>query len=224
MIVWTMERTRVSFDVVVVDDGSNDNTRTLLDKLKKSYPSLTGLHHATNQGLGAAIKTGFEHVCSVGYRGDVLVTLDSDNSHPPATIAQLIQKIFEGNELVIASRYQLGARVEGVPVFRQILSLLARYLFQIRYPINGVKDYTCGFRAYRLELIQKAYQKFGSTFINKTGFEVMADILIRLRAFDPICSEVPLVLRYDLKIGDSKMKVLKTIRKTLRLVFAQSST
>lgn len=221
-IFWVLSRMGTSFEIVTVDDGSTDNTKTLLKDFKTTLPEITPIFHNVNQGLGAALKTGFEYVSSVSSKDDILISLDSDSSHPPATIVQLAQKIFEGNEIVIASRYQKGSRVRGVPFFRQALSLFARFLFQLRYPIKAVKDYTCGFRAYRMELIQKGYQRFGATFINKTGFEVMADILIKLRSFDPICAEVPLVLRYDQKIGDSKMKVYKTIKKTLQLVFRQS--
>ena len=86
------------------------------------------------------------------------------------------------------------------------------------FPVRGVKDYTCGYRAYRMELIQKAFSLYGENFINQNGFECMVDILIKLRKMEAIFREVPLVLRYDLKEGVSKMRVVKTISRSLMLI------
>ena len=98
------------------------------------------------------------------------------------------------------------------------MSLAASFLFRICFPVKGVKDYTCVFRAYRAGLIQKAFNTYGKEFINQDGFECMVDILIKLRKLEAIFREVPLVLRYDLKQGVSKMKVAKTIVRSLALI------
>jgi dolichol-phosphate mannosyltransferase len=55
-------------------------------------------------------------------------------------------------------------------------------------------------------------------FISERGFSCMVDILLKLRRLDPICTEVPMILRYDLKKGKSKMDVWKTVRDTLELI------
>src|SRR5262249_54712010 len=95
----------------------------------------------------------------------------------------------------------------------------ARFLFQITFPLSGVRDYTCGYRAYHGKLLKKAFQKYGNDFIERDGFEAMVDILLKLRRMGAIFCEVPLVLRYDEKRGASKMRVFRTIRRSLSLIF-----
>jgi dolichol-phosphate mannosyltransferase len=175
--------------------------------------------HEVNQGLGATIRDGLEIAVSRASPRDVIVAMDADNSHTPGLIRGMVRLIYEGNDVVIASRYRYGSYVRGVPFHRQLLSLGARLLFQVAFPIKGVRDYTCGYRAYRSEVLREAFSRFGPEFVSQTGFQCMVDILLKLRAMDVIFAEVPLILRYDLKGGASKMKVMRTILGTLKLLF-----
>ena len=70
--------------------------------------------------------------------------MDADNTHPPGLIDRMVQMIHEGCDVVIASRFQPGARVVGVPIERHFLSIGARALFTILFPTRGVRDYTSG--------------------------------------------------------------------------------
>jgi dolichol-phosphate mannosyltransferase len=85
------------------------------------------------------------------------------------------------------------------------------------FPIRGVRDYTCGYRAYRADAL-RAVDKFGDALISETGFSCMADLLLKLRKLPLKMSGVPLELRYDRRGTDSKMRVLRTIRQTLMLL------
>jgi dolichol-phosphate mannosyltransferase len=67
-------------------------------------------------------------------------------------------------------------------------------------------------------VLQEVIAEHGQDFFDQTGFQCMVDILLKLRRRDLIFGEVPFVLRYDLKEGESKMNVGKTIRDTLRLI------
>jgi len=125
----------------------------------------------------------------------------------------------EGYDVVIASRYQKGARVYGLSWYREFLSLGAAYIFRIFMPTKGVRDFTCGYRAYRAIVIKNAFRKFGDKFIDQQGFQAMVDIILRLRTMDVIFGEVPFILRYDMKQGASKMNVKSTIIKTLKLIW-----
>ena len=121
---------------------------------------------------------------------------------------------------MIASRFQPGAEVVGVPASRKLYSDRAsagcsRSLF----PIRGVRDYTCGYRAYRADALRQATDKYGDELITETGFSCMADVLLKLRRLPLTMSEVPLELRYDRRGAGSKMRVLRTIRQTLLLIF-----
>jgi dolichol-phosphate mannosyltransferase len=90
-------------------------------------------------------------------------------------------------------------------------------------PIPGVRDYTCGFRAYRASVLGASIEHYGDRFVTEKGFSCMVDVLLKLRRLRIngariVMGEAPMVLRYDLKGGVSKMRVLRTIRQTLSLV------
>jgi len=146
------------------------------------------------------------------------VVMDADSTHAPDLVRDMVRVVREGADVVIASRYRPGWQVRGVPVQRKLRSAGARVLFQLCFPIRGVQDYTCAYRAYRASALRDAFRRYGDDFVNQKGFQWTVDILLKLRELDLVFCEVPLVLRYDLKRGASKMKVLRTIAGSLALV------
>ncbi|NDG27706.1 MAG: glycosyltransferase [Proteobacteria bacterium] len=213
----TLREDGLNYQLIVVNDGSSDKTAEVLCFWERRIP-LRPIHHEVNMGLGKTIRDGLDFAAKMAQPNDIIVALDADNSHSPSHIRSMVQCVREGNDVVIASRYQNGSHVKGVPAHRLWLSYGARFLFQVFFPIRGVRDYTCGYRAYRASLLQAAFKKYGQTFVDREGFEVMVDILLKLRKMGALFREVPLVLRYDEKRGDSKMKVLRTIRRSLALI------
>jgi dolichol-phosphate mannosyltransferase len=119
---------------------------------------------------------------------------------------------------VIASRYRAGAGVVGLSGFRHLMSFGARALYQVLFPIRGVRDYTCGFRAYRPGILTKAFERYRDQLVTERSFASMAEILLKVARVGARMSEVPMVLRYDLKGGASKMNVPRTVLKTLALM------
>jgi dolichol-phosphate mannosyltransferase len=130
----------------------------------------------------------------------------------------MLREIDAGCDVVIASRYRPGAQINGVPAHRNGLSLGARYLFQIVFPTPGVRDYTCGYRVYRADVLQRAADAYGDDLITETGFSCMADLLLKLRHLGVSMGEVPLELHYDRRGSGSKMRVLRTVGQTLWLI------
>lgn len=202
---------------VIVDDGSVDETPEILKRHQLKLP-IDVITHRPNQGLGPTLRDGLRRASELARPDDIIVTLDADNTQPAGLIPAMLQKIKEGNDVVIASRYRYGSRVLGLSAIRHLMSHGARLLFTLLFPLSGVRDYTCGFRAYRAALIQRAFSKFGDAFIEHVGFQCSADILLRLSRLDAIMTEVPMVLRYDLKGGESKMRVGRTVVRTLLLL------
>ena len=90
---------------------------------------------------------------------------------------------------------------------------------RVVFPTPGVSDFTCGYRAYRAEALQQAYAQYGDSLVDQDGFQCMVDILLKLRKLPLIFGEVPLILRYDLKRGQSKMRIMRTAANTLRLLW-----
>jgi dolichol-phosphate mannosyltransferase len=200
--------------LIVVDDGSSDNTQEVLSRCTAQL-SVEVLKNEANMGLARAFKRGMLEAANKSKQGDVIVCMDADNTHIPGQIPTMLEKIRQGCDVVIASRYQKGAVVKGVPLVRRLLSRGMSLLFCLIYPIKAVRDYSCGYRAYRTEFLQKVLDKYGETLFAEEGFACMVCILLRLVRENAVCGEVPLNLRYDRKAGLSKMKVAVTIVRTL---------
>lgn len=209
-------------DVLVVNDGSTDGTADAVRSYGGTLP-VRLLDLQPNRGLAEAIKAGLLEALKTADDDDIIVTMDADNSHTPGLILRMVRMIREGSDVVIASRYQAGARIRGVSAFRQLLSLGASLLFRLVARVPGVRDYTCGYRAYRAEVLRNAFDHYHDQLIRQTGFGCMAEILLKLKALDPIIHEVPLILRYDLKHSTSKMKVWRTVRETLLMLLRYSA-
>jgi dolichol-phosphate mannosyltransferase len=206
-------------EVIVVDDGSKDRTAEVTRAFAATAPIRVNLApHGVNKGLGEAIKTGLQAALAKAGDDDVIVTMDSDDTHIPGLIPRMAALIHEGNDVVIASRYQPGARMVGIPWHRQLLSKGLSVLFQAVYPIPGARDYSCGYRAYRPAVLRAAFDRWGEQFVSERGFACMVDILMKLHINGAIVTEAPMVLRYDRKPGETKMPVRKTIVQTFGLL------
>ncbi len=212
----SFEEAGLKGEVLVVNDGSTDATAQVVRDYATFLP-VRLLDLQPNRGLAGAIKAGLFATVSECNPGDIILTMDADNTHTPGLILRMVQMIREGNDIVIASRYQSGSRILGVSTFRKFLSYGASVLFRLIARMPGVRDYTCGYRAYRAELLQVAVDRWHDEFIQQTGFSCMVEILLKLKALDPIVNEVPLILRYDLKPSASQMNIWRTIKETLML-------
>lgn len=206
-------------EVIVVDDGSADRTA----EVTRAFAAQSRLRvdvqpHGVNKGLGQAIMTGLRAALARAGDDDVIVTMDSDDTHLPGLIPRMARQIEEGNDVVIASRYQPGARMVGIPWNRQMLSNGLSLLFRVTYPIPGARDYSCGYRAYRPDVLRAAFARWGDNFVSERGFACMVDILMKLHMLGAIVTEAPMVLRYDRKPGVTKMPVRKTIAQTFALL------
>jgi len=206
-----------SYRVIVIDDGSHDATPTIVHDRGLHMPILLK-RHDTNQGLGSAIRDGLIIAMESAAERDIIVTMDADNTHTPGLIVHMVRMIREGCDVVIASRYQPQSQTYGVPVTRRFISYAGSLLCRWVLPIQGVRDFTSGFRAYRADVLSRAVQQYGGDFLDQDGFQCMVDILFKLRRLGLIFGEVPMILRYDLKQDASKMNVMKTARATLLLL------
>ncbi len=123
----------------------------------------------------------------------------------------MVKLLDQGYDVVIASRFQKGGEEIGVAPHRKVLSHTAGHMMRlfVRYP--GVRDYSCGYRAYRASILRRLQEEFGQDFVRENSFACMFELLVKLKAIRARAAEVPLVLRYDLKSGASKMRVLRTL-------------
>ena len=129
-------------EVFVINDGSIDGTLEIAQKQADSV-----LDIQPNSGLANVIYKGLKSSITDMNDNDILVIMDADDSQNPNLIFRMILQINEGSDIVIASRYRKGARILGLSWIRKMLSKCASLLFQIKTPVKGVRDYTCGYRS-----------------------------------------------------------------------------
>lgn len=204
--------------VIVVDDGSKDQTiaraQAFADRL-----AVEVVPHVVNQGLGAALRTCLASGLARAGDDDAIATMDADNTHDPALLPAMWRQLdAEHGDVVIASRYTPGGDEVGLTPLRKVLSRGASFLLTMTVPVKGARDYTCGFRAYRVATLRRASLAWGDKLIEESGFTCMAEVLLKLGRGGARVIEHPLVLRYDLKEGASKMKVMRTISRYFALV------
>jgi len=210
----------LSLHILVIDDASTDGTGEVA---RRGDPALSVevFRNEQNLGLADTFMRGMILAADRAGPDDIILCMDADNSHSPGLTVRMIRDIHEGRDVVIASRYQPGAVVRGVPLLRRMLSGGMSILCRCIVPIEGVKDYSCGYRAYRAAFLKEALAEQGHDLFIGEGFSCMAGILLALRRRGAICSEVPIILRYDRKAGGSKMKVMQTIERTFRLLLRE---
>jgi len=208
------------FHIAVVDDGSTDNTQDVCMEYSEQLP-VSIVRHEHNRGFGNALRAGLESGLKVP-DGDasIIVTMDADNSHPPQSIPHLIEPILDGRaDVSIASRFAAGARTIGVPRYRMCLSAGACMLLKGCFHLPNVRDYTSGFRGISAPHLRRALTFGGNGSPNEQGFTASFELLYRLSQVGSRFVEVPFTLRYDRKMGSSKMPVAGTVYRYMLLIW-----
>jgi len=194
------------YKILVCNDGSKDRTQALLEEYAATIP-LEIIQHKINRGLGESSRDLFERAAEVVEPGDVIIRLDCDDTHEPEYIPSIVNKLRDGFDVVIASRFEPGGGQMGVSGYRAFISRSANLFMKVFFPIRGLKEYSCGFRGYNAEKIQEAVGFFGNNFIQLKGlgFTCTLEKIVKLKLIGAKFGEVPFMLRYDQKQSESKM-------------------
>lgn len=159
-----LKKDHLSHEIIIVDDNSPDGTAELIGSLKKKYASLVLVRRSGKLGLSSAVMAGIAKA-----RAPVVAVMDADFSHPPALLPRMYDKITEGCDFVIGSRYIPGGKIVGWTFYRKLQSrvatLLARFFTPVRDPVSG-------FFMIRKRVITG--QK-----IDAKGFKICLEILMR---------------------------------------------
>ncbi|MBM3244805.1 MAG: glycosyltransferase family 2 protein, partial [Candidatus Omnitrophica bacterium] len=193
---------------IAVDDGSTDAS---VDELRElvNQGEVQLVTHCKNMGLGQAMKSGIQKALDL-QKADIIIIKDADMTQDAAVVKGMIELIENsGCDLVIASRFIPGAVQIGVRRNRRIISSFGNCLFRrmINYP--GVTDYTCNYRAYRVNFMLELKKIHGEGLISENNFAAAAELLLKALELRPMIYEIPLVLRYDKKISKSKINIIR---------------
>ena len=154
-------------DILVVDDSSPDGTAEVAKAAAHELGGIDVLVRPEKDGLGSAYRLGFTEGMARGY--DVVVEMDSDLSHDPASLPSLLDAIDQGADLAIGSRYVPGGSIPDWPLHRRSLSRYGN-LYAARMLGLAVVDSTSGFRAYRSDVLSRI--DLDAVRANGYGFQI----------------------------------------------------
>ncbi|MEM9093248.1 MAG: glycosyltransferase family 2 protein, partial [Cyanobacteria bacterium P01_F01_bin.53] len=175
---------RYRWEIVLVNDGSRDETGFLADTFASAQPNLVVVHHVVNMGLGQALKTGFENC-----HGDYIVTLDLDLSYAPDHIEALLEKIKKSRaKVVVTSPYMRGGRVSNVPWPRLMLSVWANRFLSLAAH-RDVATLTGMVRVYDANFLK-------SLSFRSMGMDVNPELLYKAKVLKVPVEEVPAHLHW----------------------------
>ena len=206
--------------IVGIDDCSRDSTKQKMSAMAKKYNNVHIEAHTVNKGLCGGLNTAISYFIKNGGERDLLVLMDGDNTHDPAYVHQMISKVCDDTECVIASRYCSSSQIIGVAKHRIFFSDMARYYYRLILRVPNVQDYTCGYRIYTYAAVQRLLKRFGDDPIKEKSFACMMELLYKLHLVGVRFDEVGFKLRYDQKLGKSKMSVIKTAARSLTTALA----
>ncbi len=170
-----------SYNVVIVDDGSTDDTSRAARKFAVHL-----LVHPMNLGQGAALATGIAY--ALREKADIVITFDADGQMQPADIGSLVDAVNkEGLDVALGSRF-LTARPVGIPLIKKITLKIGAMLTRLRTGLR-ITDTHNGIRAFKAD----ALRKFN---ISQNGMAHASEILSEIARNKLACREVPVTIRY----------------------------
>jgi len=206
VVAATAKEQKWEYRIIICNDGSADKTGLIAMEMADIYP-VEVMHHKINRGLGETERDLFERAAEIAADDDVIIRVEGDNTHKPQYMIDMVNKLEEGFDVVACSRYAEGGGQMGLNDKKIFISKCANLFMRFFFPIKGLKEYSCGFRAYRGETVKKAIKFFGNDFIQlkELGFTCTLEVIVKLNILGARFAEVPFVLRYDDKKSDSKM-------------------
>lgn len=214
MLHRTFTKNVITFEVVVVDDNSPDNTLEVAQQLQEIYGKemVKIVSRKGKLGLGTAYVAGLKE-CT----GERVILMDADLSHHPKFIPQMILKMNAHDyDIVSGTRYRKGGGVAGWDLKRKITSKGANFLAQFLLNPGNASDLTGSFRLYKRECLERILPQ-----VKSKGYAFQMEILILARKANMTLGEVPITF-VDRLYGESKLganEILLYIKGLVKLFF-----
>jgi dolichol-phosphate mannosyltransferase len=186
----------VEHEIVVVDDGSTDDTWKVLTSTSSRVPTLRPIQNKGQHGFGRAVVLGFDHMC-----GDAAVIMMADESDDCRDVFSYWRLLNEGWDAVFGSRFIRGGGVIDYPFHKLVLNRVANLFLRILFN-SGVNDTTNAFKAYRRTVIDGC-RPFLSPHFNLT-VELPLKVIVRGYSW----TVTPITWR-NRRFGFSKLKIME---------------
>jgi dolichol-phosphate mannosyltransferase len=203
--------------VVVVNDGSRDNTLEEAERFRDKL-DLEIVNHPVNLGVPMTFYDGLVAAARKAQPSDCIFIMEGDGTSDLKIMPEMARRVYEGDDVVVGSRYIPGGGYLNFPWQRTWGSYVVNFVVSMFFHVRGITDYTIFYRAYRAEVVQRALQHFGDGFVTTKSFAANLEVLLRVRPFSKRFSEAPLLYDYGLKKSKSKMNVVKTLREYQGLI------
>ncbi len=146
-LVAHFDRTGLDYEILVVNDGSKDDTAAVITALEARHARMRHVDNPGPHGYGCAVRCGLDH-----YTGSAVVVMMADGADRPQDAEAYYRKILEGYDVGFGTRFVPGTTVEGYPAFKRVLNRLGNRL--IAWLVGrDYNDFTNGFKCYRREVI-----------------------------------------------------------------------
>jgi len=176
-ITRVMDDGKFSYEIILVDDGSRDNSWHVITHLASSNPCIKGIRFRRNYGKSAALNSGFSLA-----KGEVVITMDADLQDSPDEIPELYQMIKDGDDLVSGWK-----KKRHDPLSKTIPTRLFNWTTRRMSGIHNLHDFNCGLKAYRSEVV-KSIEVYGEmhryipVIAKWAGFTRIAEKVVEHRA------------------------------------------
>jgi len=192
-------------DVIVVDDGSNDNAGEIIRNMRSSVKGLVVIVHEKNQGKGFALKAGFEKALSLGFTH--AITIDADGQHYPDDVPLFFEKIKENPDSLYIGQRTVQGNETGQPLRSSVGAKFGAFWYKFFTGIALV-DTQSGFRAYPLQKVAMLGCKGGK-------YEYEQDVLIKAAWAGIGIVGIPIHLHYEPR--DARVSHFRPVRDFLRI-------
>jgi dolichol-phosphate mannosyltransferase len=203
--------------VIVVNDGSRDNTAEEAERFLGKL-QLEIVTHPVNLGVPMTFYDGLVAAAAKADAGDCIFIMEGDGTSDLKVMPEMAHRVYNGDDVVVASRYIRGGGYLNFPWQRTWGSYMVNLVLSVFFHVKGITDYTIFYRGYRAEVVQRALQHYGSAFVATKSFAANLELLLRVLPYTHRFSEVPLLYDYGLKKSQSKMNPFKTLREYQGLI------
>jgi len=185
---------KIPHEIVVVDDGSTDQTNALLQSLRGKIPELNPILNPGPHGFGRAITRGLDAI-----QGDAVVIMMADESDDPRDVVRYWEVLKEGYDCVFGSRFIKGGGTIDYPTLKLLMNRLANIFIKVLFAIR-LNDTTNAFKAYRRDVIK------GCQPILSPHFNITVELPLKAIVRGYSWKVVPITWR-NRRAGESKLKI-----------------
>lgn len=209
---------RYSISILVVDDSSPDGTKNLVHTYQKKHHNVY-LLSGQKFGLGRALLRGMAYAIET-LKADIVVQIDADLSHDPASLPSFFQALEDGADFVVGSRYIPGGSIPNSWSFqRKVFSILGNTIVRFGLGYSNIREWTGGYRAYKKDFYEQAKHEMGQY----NGYVFQIAFLHKAVKRHAHVKEVPIHFT-DRLFGHSKIAKGEYIRDVLAYVICQRLT